>query len=71
MILKPLKFTLAQCISPRFISVSSLHFSFYSVTCISDYRRVFGSVSRFVGYSLVVTTINYNTFKITVIITHK
>jgi hypothetical protein len=28
-------------------------------------------VNRFIGYSQVVTTINYNTLKITVIMTHK
>jgi hypothetical protein len=38
---------------------------FNIVTCISDYR----SVSLFIGHSLVVTTNNYNTSKITVIIT--
>jgi hypothetical protein len=34
-------------------------------------RRVFGLVSRFIGSSLLVTTNNCSTFKITVIITHK
>jgi hypothetical protein len=42
-----------------------------AVTCISDYRRGFVLANRFIGYSLIVTTINYNTFKITVIITNK
>jgi hypothetical protein len=41
------------------------------VTCISDFRRGSGFANRFIGYSLVVTTNNYKTFKITVIITHK
>jgi hypothetical protein len=41
------------------------------VTCISDFRREFGLANRFIGYSLVETTNNYNTFKITVIIAHK
>jgi hypothetical protein len=41
------------------------------VTYISDFRRGFGLANRFIGYSPVVTTINYNTFKITIIITHK
>jgi hypothetical protein len=41
------------------------------VTCTSDQRQGFGSVRRFIGSPLVVTTINYNTFKITVIVTHK
>jgi hypothetical protein len=40
-------------------------------TCITDYRRGFGSVNRFTKYSLVVTTSNYTTFKITVIMTNK
>jgi hypothetical protein len=43
----------------------------YIVTCISDYRREFGLVSRFIGYAVVVTTINDNTFKIAVIIANK
>jgi hypothetical protein len=33
-------------------------------------RRGFGLVNRFIGFSLVATTNNCNTFKITVIITH-
>jgi hypothetical protein len=37
------------------------------VTC----RRGFGLVNRFIEYSQVVTTINYNTLKITVTITHE
>jgi hypothetical protein len=41
------------------------------VTYLSDFRRGFGLANRFIDYSSVVTTINYNTFKITVIITHK
>jgi hypothetical protein len=41
------------------------------VTCISDLYLGFALVNRFIGYSLVVTTSNYNTFKITVIIAYK
>jgi hypothetical protein len=40
-------------------------------TCISDFRCGFGLANRFIGYSPVVTKINYNTFKTTVIITYK
>jgi hypothetical protein len=40
------------------------------VTCFSNLKTGFGLVSRFIGYSLIVTTDNYNTLKITVIITH-
>jgi hypothetical protein len=42
-----------------------------TVMCISDLRRGFELANRFIAYSQVVTTVNYNTFKITVIITHK
>jgi hypothetical protein len=38
------------------------------LTRISDIRRGFGSVSRFIGYSPVGTTISYNTFNLTVTI---
>jgi hypothetical protein len=31
------------------------------VTCKTDYRRGFGLANRFIGYSQVVTTINYYT----------
>jgi hypothetical protein len=41
------------------------------VKCRNDYGRGFRLANRFIGYSQVVTTINYNTSKITVIITHK
>jgi hypothetical protein len=41
------------------------------VTCISDFRRMFGLMSQFTGYSPVVTAFNDNTLKITVIITNK
>jgi hypothetical protein len=41
-------------------------------TCLSDYVYFgFRLLSRFIGASPVVTTNNCNTFKITVIITHK
>jgi hypothetical protein len=40
-------------------------------TCISDFYMGFGLVNRFHGYSQIVTTINYNTLKITVTIAHK
>jgi hypothetical protein len=39
------------------------------VTCISDFGRGFGLVSRFIGSSPGGTTINYNTFILTVTIT--
>jgi hypothetical protein len=39
------------------------------VMCISEYRRGFGLVNRLFGYSPVVNINNFNTFKITVIIT--
>jgi hypothetical protein len=35
-------------------------------TCVSDFRRGFGSVSRFIWSSPGGTTINYNTFNLTV-----
>jgi hypothetical protein len=35
----------------------------------SDFRRRFGSVSRFIGHSPGGTAINYNTFHLTVTIT--
>jgi hypothetical protein len=54
----------------RYISWFSSH-SNNIVTCLSDFRRGFGLANRFIGYSPVVNTINYITFKITVIITHK
>jgi hypothetical protein len=38
----------------------------YIVTCISDFRRGFGSVSRFTGCSPDGDTTNYNTFSLTV-----
>jgi hypothetical protein len=38
-----------------------------TVTCRSDYTLGFGFVSRFIGYSPVVITINCNTLKITVV----
>jgi hypothetical protein len=41
----------------------------YTVTCISDFRRGFESVSRFIGHSPGGTTINYNTFNLTVTVT--
>jgi hypothetical protein len=41
------------------------------VTYIGDFRLGFGLANRFIGYSPVVITINYNTLNITVIITHK
>jgi hypothetical protein len=37
-----------------------------TVTCRSDFRRGFGLVSRFIGYSLGGSSINYNTFNLTV-----
>jgi hypothetical protein len=40
------------------------------VTYIRDYRCGFGLVNRFIGYSPVVTTINYDTLKIILTITH-
>jgi hypothetical protein len=56
------------CVRTRVIyyTVSIIHI----VTCISDLQTGFGSVSRVTGHSPVVTTNNYNTLKITVIITH-
>jgi hypothetical protein len=45
--------------------------NYFPLMCISDYRRGFGLANRFIGYSQVVTTINYNTIKITVIVTYK
>jgi hypothetical protein len=44
-----------------------LHIYIYFVTYISDFRREFGLANRFIGYSLVVTTNTYKTFKITII----
>jgi hypothetical protein len=41
------------------------------VTRISDLQMGFGLVNWFTEYSWVIATINYNTFKITVTITHK
>jgi hypothetical protein len=41
------------------------------VKWVSDFRRGFVLAKLFIGYSLVVSTSNYNTLKITVIITHK
>jgi hypothetical protein len=43
----------------------------YIITCRSDYRSGFGLPNRFIGYSYVITTINYNTLRIPVIIPHK
>jgi hypothetical protein len=40
-----------------------------TATCISDFRRGFGSVNRFIECSPGGTTINYNTFNLTVPIT--
>jgi hypothetical protein len=40
------------------------------VTCISDFRRGLDWRTHLLDISQVVTTINYNTSKITVIITH-
>jgi hypothetical protein len=40
------------------------------VTCIMWLKTGFGLVNRFIWYSLAVTTINYNTLQITVIIAH-
>jgi hypothetical protein len=37
---------------------------------VSVSKDGFGLVNRFIGYSLVVTTMNYNTVQITVIIAH-
>jgi hypothetical protein len=39
------------------------------VTCISDFRCGFGSVSRFTGCSPAGTTINFNVFNLIVTIT--
>jgi hypothetical protein len=39
------------------------------ITYISELRGGFGTVSRFIGYSPVDTTINNTTFNLTVIIT--
>jgi hypothetical protein len=41
-----------------------------NVTCLNDVRRGFGSENRFIGCSLVVTTISSYTVKITVTIAH-
>jgi hypothetical protein len=42
----------------------------YIVACLGWLRCGFEVMNRFIGSSLVVTTNNYNTFKITVIMTH-
>jgi hypothetical protein len=34
---------------------------YYTATCVSDYRRGFGLVNRFIDHLEVVTTNNYNT----------
>jgi hypothetical protein len=39
------------------------------VKCISDFRRRFGSVSQFIGYSPGRTAIDYNTFNLIVTVT--
>jgi hypothetical protein len=42
-----------------------------TVTCFSDFRRGFGSVSRLIGCSPGRTTISCNTFNLTISTPHK
>jgi hypothetical protein len=44
---------------------------YYIVTCISDFKREVGSVSRFIGSLPGGTTIDYNTFNLIVTVTHR
>jgi hypothetical protein len=53
----------------RYPCSSYMHTYIHTLTC-HRLKRGFGLVNRFIGSSLVVTTDNGNTFKITVIITH-